>query len=213
MCRLIDSIGAGHLDTVRGRRHNEIMSEALFAIAGTIVGVLGTIVTNVTTNLINAKREEAKAWQEALRSVVADLTSEVLKVRGLSHRLKEYPEDKELVLAIQQSFSKATTLRHQLRLISKSLATQEASHLLTHYVYWVWRIARGDGGPADFDAANEGTYVWTRKLYIEVRKELGLGADFYERPPEGFLVPGTDEKDSSLRQAPWGADENQPTGA
>jgi hypothetical protein len=194
-------VRVGDLDMLRGSRHNEIMSQALFAIAGTIVGVLGTIVANVATNLINAKREDVKAWQEALRSVVSELTSEVLKVRGLSHRLREYPEDKDLLLSIQLAFSRATTLRHQLRLISKSRATQEAGHQLSHYVYWVWRVARGDGGPADFDVANEGTYVWMTKLYIEVRKELGLGeSDFYERPVEGLPIPMIKAQQSTADQ-------------
>jgi hypothetical protein len=188
-------MGVGGLDMFRGRRHNEIMSQAFFAIAGTIVGVLGTIVTNVATNFINAKREDVKAWQEALRSVVSELTSEVLNVRGLSHRLREYPEDKDLRLAIQRSFTRVQTLRQTLRLTSKSQSTQEAGYLLTHYIYWVWRIARGDGGLADFDTAVEGQNFWMRRLYAEVRKELGLGeSDFYERPDEGLPIPMAKKK-------------------
>jgi len=178
------------------------MSQALFAIAGTIVGVLGTIVANVTTNFINAKRVEAKDWQDALRSVVTELTGEILNVRDLSHRLREDPEDRDLLLTIQRSFSKARTLRHTLRLISKSRATQEAGYQLIHYVYWVWRIARGDGGDADFDAATAGTAIWMTRLYVESRKELGLGeSDFYQLPPEGLPIPMAEEKNQTTDQS------------
>jgi hypothetical protein len=190
------------------------MSQAFFAIAGTIVGVLGTIVANVATNLINAKREDAKAWQETFRSVVSELTSEVLNMRGLSHRIREYPEDKDLRLAIQRSFTRVQTLRRTLQLISKSRATQEASDLVNHYVYWVWRIARGDGGLADFDMAEESTNLWLRKLYTEVRKELGLGAsDLYERPIEGYPIPMAREKKVAEGQAYASEIKDQQAGA
>jgi hypothetical protein len=163
---------------------NKIMTAAMFAILGTVVGVFGTILTNS----VSANRDDRRAWQGSLRSVVADLTSEVTKLRGLSYRLRDCPDDEDLMMAAQETLSRAQSLLRQLGLISKSKATQEAGDWLIHSVYWLWRSAQGE--PGDFDSAGDAIVRWMSKLYAEARKELGLSpADLYESPTEGLPIP------------------------
>jgi hypothetical protein len=66
----------------------------------------------------------------------------------------------------------------------------------------------------DFDMATEGTNLWLRKLYREVRKELGLGSsDFYERPIGGHPIPMANEREASDEQAHTSEIKDQPAGA
>jgi hypothetical protein len=160
------------------------MSAALFTLAGTIVGILGTTMTE----FIRGRRDDKKTWREQLRSTCADLIGEVSKLRDLSHELKKSPEDAALRIAAQDAHSRARALQEKLRLISKSVPTQEAGRHLIHYAYYQWRSTQG--GKADFWAARRGVDEWLSTLYAEARKELGLdSASVYQDPPDGLPVP------------------------
>jgi hypothetical protein len=161
------------------------MSQAFFAIAGAIVGALGTVLTT----LVGARHEERRVWREALRSVCANLTSEVSQLRDLSHQLHRDPGNPDLRQAAEQAHTRARGFQEQLRLTSRSAATQEAGRWLIHCVYYQWRATQG--GRGDFWAARKELDMWLTKLYVEARKELGLGAsDVYEDPSGGLPVPG-----------------------
>lgn len=163
----------------------EPMSQAFFAIAGTIVGVLGTVLTT----LVGARHEERRAWRENLRTVCASLISEVSQLRDLSHQLKWDPDNEELQQAAQKAHSRARGFQEQLRLTSKSRATQEAGRWLMHSVYHQWRATQG--GRSDFWAARNDLDKWLTKLYAEARRELGLDpSGVYEDPERGLPVPG-----------------------
>lgn len=99
------------------------MSQAFFAIAGAIVGVLGTVLTA----LVGARHEEQRIWREALRSVCANLTAQVSELQDLSHQLRRTPGNPDLQQAAEQTHTRARGFYEQLRLTSKSAATQEAS--------------------------------------------------------------------------------------
>lgn len=161
------------------------MSQAFFAIAGAIVGVLGTVLTA----LVGARHEERRVWRETLRSVVVNLASETSLLRDLSHQLRRDPENPGLRQAAEDAHTRARGFQEQLRLTSQSVATQEAGRWLLHSAYYQWRAAQG--GPSDFWESRRSLDTWLTRLHIEARKELGLKAsDVYEDPDDGLLIPG-----------------------
>jgi hypothetical protein len=164
------------------------MSQAFFALAGAMVGVLGTVLTA----LVGTRHEERRIWRETLRSVVANLTSEVSQLRDLSHQLHRDPDDADLRRAAEQAHTKARGFQEQLRLTSRSMATQEAGRWLVHSAYHQWKATQG--GRGDFWEARRALDRWLTRLYAETRKELGLGSsDLYEDPDSALAIPGAQE--------------------
>jgi hypothetical protein len=170
------------------------MSAAFFAIVGTVVGILGSMLAN----LVSARNEERRIWRESLRLMCANFTTEIIHLRGLSHELRHNPDAEELRRAARETHSRARSLQEQLRITSRSQQTQEAGRQLIHNAYYLWRSAQGDGR-ADFAAARDGLDGWLPQFYKEVRKELGLGtSDVYEDPWDGLPIPTAKKSDQSL---------------
>lgn len=168
------------------------MSQAIFALAGAIVGVLGTALAA----LVAARHEEQRIWREALRTVCANLTAQVSELQDLSHQLRDQPHDPDLQQAAQLVHTKARGFYEQLRLTSRSVATQEAARWVIHCIYWQWRATQG--GPGDFWEWRKLLYEWLTKLYVQARKELGLGGSDVYRDPEGGLPRPITKEDGSL---------------
>lgn len=161
------------------------MSAALFALAGTLVGVLGTVLTEYVRN----RREDQKLWREEFRSVCAEFSYEVSRFQDLSHELYRSPDDAELQRTALEAHARSRALQERLRLTSKSLATQEAGRWLIHCAYYQWRSTQG--GKGDFWQARSKFGTWLTKFYVEARNELGLDSStVYEDPPEGLPIPG-----------------------
>jgi len=169
------------------------MAQAFFVIAGAIVGVLGTVLTA----LVGARHEERRIWREALRTVCANFTSQVSELQDLSHRLRHYPDSPDLQQAAEQAHTKARAFYEQLRLTSRSVATQEAARWVIHCIYHQWRATQG--GPGDFWESRKLMYEWLTKLYVQARKELGLGtSNVYRSPESGLPVPVAEKDDPAL---------------
>src|SRR5215831_10564503 len=161
------------------------MAAALFALGGALVGVLGTVLTE----LVRGHRDDRKFRQEELRTVCADLATEVIRLQDMSHELRKTPKDVQLQNTAQEVHSRAHALQERLRLTSSSVATQEAARWLTHCVYYQWKSTQG--GPGEFWQAREGVHEWLTKLHIEARKELGLGDSAVFQDSQGGLpIPG-----------------------
>lgn len=165
------------------------MSAAFFALGGALIGVLGTVLTE----LVRGRRDDRKVWRAELRSVCADLASEVSRLQDISHELRRSPEDAQLQHVAREVHSKARAMQERLRLTSASVATQEAGRWLIHCVYYQWMATQG--GKGDFWQARKGVHEWLTKLYVEARKELGLeGSSVYKDPPGGLPIPGERHK-------------------
>jgi len=161
------------------------MAAALFALVGALIGVLGTVLTE----LARGHRDDRKLQQEQLRSACADLATEVIRLQDVSHELRRTPEDVQLKHTAQEVHSRAHAMQERLRLTSRSAATQEAGRWLLHCVYYQWRSTQG--GPGEFWQAQEGVHEWLTKLHVEARKELGLGDSAVFQDPQGGLpIPG-----------------------
>ena len=160
------------------------MTEALYALAGALVGVLGTVLTA----LVTARHEEQYGRRNDVRSVCADLAAEVTHLQDISHQLRKDPQNAQLQGAAEDAHSRARGLQERLRLTSRSRATQEAGRWLLHCAYYQWRSTQG--GRGDFWVANDSADRWLTALHAEGRKELGLGrSDLYKDPAEGLPIP------------------------
>ena len=65
------------------------MSEAWFALAGALVGVLGTL----ASDHLRGRREERATQRALIRSACADFTSAIARIRSLAFDLRDNPSD------------------------------------------------------------------------------------------------------------------------
>jgi hypothetical protein len=151
------------------------MAAALFALAGALIGVLGTVLTE----LVRGHRDDRKFQQEALRAACVDLATEVTRLQDISHELRKTPGDVQLQSTAQEVHSRAHAVQERLRLTSRSVATQEAGRWLMHCVYYQWRSTQG--GPGEFWQARDGAREWLTKLHVEARKEWAWEAHRFIR--------------------------------
>jgi hypothetical protein len=165
------------------------LSAALFALGGALIGVLGTVLTD----LARGRRDDRKLWREELRSVCAELAGEVTHLQDLTHALQRSPEDIQLQRAAEDAHSGIRAQLERLRLTSKSVETQKAARWLLHYAYYQWRSIQD--GKADFQEAKEGVRTWLPKFYAAAREELGLESSaIYQAPPDGLPIPGSERQ-------------------
>jgi hypothetical protein len=161
------------------------LSAAWFALGGALIGVLGTVLTE----LVRGRRDDQKLWREELRSVCTEFVSAVANLQDISHELRRDPDDAEFQRAAQEAHSRLRGLQDKLRLTSKSLSTQEAARWLQHLGYYQWKSVQE--GKGDFWQAHNEIRVWSAKFYVAARGELGLeSSPLYQDPPEGFPIHG-----------------------
>jgi len=161
------------------------MSEALFALAGAVLGVLGTIATEMT----RARREDRRTHRGALRLVCANFTTAITRMRQLSKLLRHDPDDNGLRAQVQEAHDDAQMHYERLRLTADSLAAQEAGRHVLHHSYWHWKAAEGRQiDPSKHSGSHRVIDEWLVRLYVEVRRELGLAqaTNVYEDPAGGI---------------------------
>ncbi len=162
------------------------MSGALYALAGTVIGILGTALTDV----IRGRREDRSRSHDVLRSVSSDFTAQIGRVRRYCLYLKNNPEDREAWSTLEEAFTEARANYERLLITADSIATQEAARHITHYAFWMTRAANGER--TGFYEAEAEMFSWSAKLRAEVRRELGLKnpGNVYEDVPRGLPEPG-----------------------
>ena len=162
------------------------MSAAFYAIAGTIVGALGTALIDI----MRSKRDQRGRGREALRTVTSDFTTQIARVRRYAMIISSEPEEYDnLRPRIEADFAEARACYERLLITAESLAIQTAARHVLHFTYWMTYLVRGnrDG----FHEAHTSMLNWSLKLYVEVRRELGLRNPdiIFEDPPEGLPKP------------------------
>ncbi len=166
------------------------MSAALYALAGTVIGVLGAVLVDA----VRARRDTRRVAREALRIVCSDFTTQLTRARRYSqvNHGPEGPLDEETWQQLQVTFTEARTCYERMLITASSVAIQEAARNTLHYTYWMWRMARTEG--SGFRDAEVQALRWSKKLYITVRQELGIknAGNVYEDPPDGLPKPGGD---------------------
>jgi len=162
------------------------MSEALFALAGTLVGVFGTLAAEI----IRSRRDDVRYRRETVRSSCADFSDAIARIRTLSYELRTDPHDAELLTRIRDAEAEARIQYERLRLVLESKAAQAAARHAVRYAYGLRRQSEGRG--LRDDEKERGPLVllheWMMRLYVEVRRETGIPHPedmFYE--PESWL--------------------------
>jgi hypothetical protein len=162
------------------------MTAAIFALAGTLVGVFGTLAVELTRSRATDKRSH----REALRLACADFTAAVARMVILTVDLKD--PDSINITKVQEANLEMRVCYERLRLISGSRDVQEAGRHVLRYAYGVLR--RAEGKPPRHDEIGRSPRIlvqdWLMKLYVEVRREIGVPnpQDVY-REPDDWLGP------------------------
>jgi hypothetical protein len=115
------------------------MISAIFALAGTLIGLLGT----VAVELFRGRTDDTRSRRDALRLACADFTADVARMKNLSIELMNDPADKAILNAMRESHREARVHYERLRLITASQSAQEAGRYLVRYAYGLLRQAEG----------------------------------------------------------------------
>jgi hypothetical protein len=175
------------------------MSEAFFALAGALIGVLG----GVLTAAFGARAEDRRANREALRAVCTDFATATARVRRLSFELRRDPDNSSLILRVEEALTDARASYERLRLTTESYSAQEAARHVVHFSNWMSWSARKKR--EDFEEAHAEFHRWTKQLYEEMRRELGVKrpTSVYTDPLEGLPGPAarSDSESTDARPA------------
>jgi hypothetical protein len=177
------------------------MSEAFYALAGTLIGATAALLAE----LLRSKKDAERQQREALRALCAEFTSTVVRVRNLSFPLHTSPNSTELLAAIRDEHGMARTNYERIRLTAESTAIQEAGRYLVHHSFWLWKSAEeGWWDVQDPDSPMRNLDRWLVRFYTEVRKELGVrhAADVYDDPIGGIPIPGEAQRRQKANQVP-----------
>jgi hypothetical protein len=162
------------------------MSEAIYALAGTVIGIIGTLLTDI----IRGRREDRTRSQEALRAVSSDFAAQIGRIRRYCLQLLYHPEDQGARSTLDGAFTEARANYERLLLTADSVATQEAARYVIHYTFWMTRAANKER--TGFYEAEAEMFSWSAKLRAEVRRELGLKHpdNVFKDIPRGLPEPG-----------------------
>ena len=176
------------------------MTAAIFALVGTLVGILGTLAVELT----RSRAENMRVRREALRLASADFTAAVSRIINLVLEFKA--PDKLRIDLMYEGHREARVGYERLRLISSSREVQEAGRHVIRYAYGLVREAQAL--PRRDDELDRGPRLllndWLITFYIEVRREIGIPRpENIYREPDGWLgrsdrrTPGRNAESSS----------------
>jgi hypothetical protein len=164
------------------------MTAAIFALAGTVLGVLGTL----AVELVHARTENLQARREALRLACADFTTAIALTRNLAIEVMKGPGGNELTISLNEAHREARAHYERLRLTAASLEVQTSGRRVLRYAYGLLRQA--EGKPPREDERDRGPLLMLHDsliaLYAGVRREIGTPhpEDIY-REPEDWVGP------------------------
>jgi hypothetical protein len=146
------------------------MTAAIFALLGTLVGVLGTL----TVELTRSRTENIRFRREAIRLASADFTAAVTRIINLV--LEFSNPDITRIDSIYEAHREARACYERLRFMATSNEVQEAGRYVIRYAYGLLREAQNL--PRRDDELERGPRLllndWLITFYVEVRRELGI---------------------------------------
>jgi hypothetical protein len=161
------------------------MAEAIYALAGALIGVSGAFVIELT----RARIEKLRSRRDALRLSCADFIAAVTRMRTLAIQLmSEQPTDAKLMNSFHEAHGEARVHYERLRLTSASGAVQKAARYVLRYAYGLLRQI--EGKPARDDEREHGPLITLQHSLItlvsEVRREIGVphSQNVYREPDE-----------------------------
>jgi hypothetical protein len=160
------------------------MTAAIFALVGTLVGVLGTL----AVELARSRAENMRVRHENLRQASAEFTAAVARIINLVLEFKD-PDIPRIDL-MYEAHREARVCYERLRLISTSREVQEAGRYVIRYAYGLLREAQTL--PRREDELERGPRLllndWLMKFYIEIRREIGIPQpENIYREPDSWL--------------------------
>jgi hypothetical protein len=166
------------------------MAAAIFALAGAVVGILGTL----AVELARARIEDRRSRQEALRLACADFTAAVTLMWNLYIELLENSSDTELVDSFHKAHREARVHYERLRLTAASRDVQKTGRYVLRYAYGLLRQIEGESPRGD--ERERGPLMMLQDslvtLHVEVRREIGVPhAEEVYREPEEWMTRDT----------------------
>jgi hypothetical protein len=160
--------------------------EAAFALAGTVVGILGTLGAEAT----RARSEDKRSRRDLVRLACADFTAAVTRTRTLAFKLREDPADRSLYDRMRQADEEARVYYERLRLVTTSRKAQEAGRRALRYAFGLQ--LRAQALPPREDERDRGPLALLHDsmvdLFAEIRRETGIpNPDDLYREPEEWL--------------------------
>jgi hypothetical protein len=145
--------------------------EAFFALAGTALGIVGTLVTDVR----RARRDDLRERRQRLRDACTDFTVALVRMRQ-AYWGRGYSDDDTRRAAMRDAHDDARAQYERLKLITSSLRAQEEARYALRYAYGLLRQVDGDSPREDEVEPSALDQVEDRlvRLFTEVRRELGV---------------------------------------
>jgi hypothetical protein len=167
------------------------MTAAIFALAGTLLGVLGTVMVE----WVRARTENSHARYEAIRLACADLISTLARLKEHAFELISTPGDPALMSALRDAHAEARGHYERLRLTASSKEAQQAGRCAIRYAYGLIRQIEGKQPRED---ESERGPVWmmhqaVMDLCAAVRRETGVPKpdDMFREPDEWIAADPT----------------------
>jgi hypothetical protein len=164
------------------------MTTALFALAGVVIGTVGTLLADA----LRDRRADRRDQRKALRATCADFTSAIARMKQAGFDLDVGGDPEQVRNRFDAAHSNARALYEALRLTSNSVTAQEAARLAIRYALGYWQVMSGfDPRP---DEVDQGPLAELTKqmdvLYVAVRRELGIkDPESLYSEPLGFQQP------------------------
>lgn len=164
------------------------MAEGLFALAGAVLGILGTVLADLARSRVEDRRDR----RAVLRSTCADFTTALAHIRQLCYDRHATGPDEALTNRMRVAYGGARAQYERLRLTTSSSRTQEEARLALRAALWFWQEVQGEWTRG----TNERSPVAVLEdhltaLYIGIRQELDVpnAQRVFAEPEESRRLP------------------------
>jgi len=162
------------------------MFAVFYALAGALVGVIGTALADV----MREKRDLRRRNQEELRSICSSFTIGLARTRRYLFQLQSEPQQEETWQLAEASFTEVRAHYERLLITAELVTAQEAARHVVHFMYWMMQAVRMQS--TGYDACRDEFNKWLEKFYVEARRELGL------RNPNNVYLKQLDDVPSAI---------------
>jgi hypothetical protein len=158
--------------------------EAFFALAGTAIGILGTLVTDVW----RARRDDLRERRQRLRDACIDFTVALVRMRQARWG-RGYNDDNSRRAAMRDAHDEARAQYERLRLVTSSLRVQEEARYALRYAYGLLRQLDGEPPREDEVERSALDQIEDRlvRLFTEVRREPGVPRSYHVLSERAFF--------------------------
>jgi hypothetical protein len=148
------------------------MSEAFFALAGALIGVLGTL----GTEFMRARRDEHRTKLVALQLASFEFLGAIAQMRMIIYNLHQDPSNEKIIDRMFDAHMQARASFERLRLTSSSVKVQEAGRYILRYAFGLLRLVQGKDRRSDELDKHPAELIseWHEALLVEIRRELGV---------------------------------------